>query len=197
MNTNLWNHVRELGNVPLKIRIGGSSQGSVYYLQEQEQGLIGYYQGDADKTYNVTLGPTFYDIFDAWPEDTQFVLGLPYSPEKDAYLTNNIEIARRANDKLGDRLLAIELGNERQDLGLSPPDFTKYFVEDAYVIAEKAFGNKYAKKFVAGTLQAPTIIQCADLGDTENCFSTTSLLKNGINDKGIIQWTDTHQVSMR
>ncbi|KAF5026963.1 hypothetical protein F66182_993 [Fusarium sp. NRRL 66182] len=194
ININLVKHIRELGRVPLKVRIGGSSQGSLYWIDEQKEGMIGYYNNNADKTYNVTLGPAFLDAFDAWPSDTEFVIGLPFPPENEDYLRTNIEVTKRAHKKLGDRLLAIELGNERNDLeGYNPKIFTDRFVHYARIISQEAFGEPYARKFTAGTFHAPTLIECEDEDNAESCWSSTSLFRNGINDKGIIKYADTHQ----
>ncbi|KAL3489544.1 hypothetical protein BJX62DRAFT_238944 [Aspergillus germanicus] len=40
LNTTLINHLHGLGNAPLKVRLGGSSQDLVYWIPDQEQGLL-------------------------------------------------------------------------------------------------------------------------------------------------------------
>ncbi|KAL4882210.1 hypothetical protein BJY04DRAFT_207083 [Aspergillus karnatakaensis] len=177
LNTNLAKHLHELGNAPLKVRIGGSSQTYVYWIPEQTQGLIGYYEDGIDKTYNVTLGPAFFDAFDAWPSDTEFVLGLPYPENGEGLLESYIEIARRAYEKLGTRLAGLEIGNERQDTG-TPGEFTRNFLDAAYKISEEVFGDPYKKIYTAGTLIAPTLIQCKDPEDKETCWSVQSLFEH-------------------
>lgn len=193
MNINLLNQIRDLGGAPIKVRIGGSSQGSVWWIPDQEQGLIGYYEDGIDKTYNVTLGPAFFNAFDAWPEDTEFVLGLPYPKDEEGLLEANIQIAAGAYEKLGPRLVGLELGNERQESG-SVPGFTEYFVDYADQINEAVFGDTSKKIYTAGTFLAPTLIECEDPDDETTCWSVESLLENGINENGVIKYADTHQV---
>lgn len=93
------------------------------------------------------------------------------------------------------RLVGLELGNERQDSGLTPPEFTSKYLEEAYAINEAVFGNRYKKVWTAGTLQAPTIIKCTDPLNATTCWSVRSLLENGMNEHGIAARADTHQVS--
>ncbi|RYP43507.1 hypothetical protein DL768_009879 [Monosporascus sp. mg162] len=181
--------------VPIKVRIGGSSQGDVWWIPNQEQGMIGYYEPGIDKTYNVTLGPAFFDAFDAWPEDTEFVLGLPFPWEEAGFRESNIEIASRAYEKLGSRLIGLELGNERNEVDLTPPEFTQEFLKDAYPISGAVFGDRNKRIYTVGSFHAPTLIKCSDPEDETACWSVETLFENGINENDIAARADTHQAT--
>ncbi|KAL4924013.1 uncharacterized protein BDV17DRAFT_295824 [Aspergillus undulatus] len=101
-------------------------------------------------------------------------------------------MARRTYEKLGGRLVGLELGNERQD-SRSPPVFTKYFLEDLYTISEAAFGDRYKQIYSAGTFTTPALIQCEEPDNAAECYSTESLFENDIDEHGIIKYADTHQ----
>lgn len=197
LNINLIHHIRRRGGVPIKVRVGGSSQGSLAWVPSQEQGLIGYYEPGADKTYKVSLGPGFLDLFETRPDDTEFVLGLRYPYEDESYHDTNIKIAKGLYDRLGSRLIGVELGNERNEIGLTPPTITNKFLKYAYPMSDAVFGDANKRIFTIGTFHAPTLIECANPDDATECFSTTSLLRNGINKNGIAARADTHQVEPR
>ncbi|KAF7519868.1 hypothetical protein G7054_g12964 [Neopestalotiopsis clavispora] len=196
LNVNLLKNIREWGGRPIEVRIGGSSQAQLWWVPDQVEGLIGYYESGADKTYNVTIGPGYVDLFDAWPSDTKFIQGLPATYEQPGLRNSTIEIVSRPSEKLGSRLIGLELGNERQDSGLTPPEFANKFLVEAYAISEAVFKEKYKKIWTVGTLQAPTLINCDDPSNATTCWSTTSLLENGINDHGIAVRSDTHQYNL-
>ncbi|KAI9164066.1 Beta-glucuronidase [Paramyrothecium foliicola] len=167
----------KVGQSSIKVRVGGSSQAELSWVPNQEQGMIGYYKYRADKTYNVTLGPALFDLFDACPKDTEFTLGLPCPWDNKAVLPSVVEIVKRAYAKLGPRLIGLELGKERNSLNLPTA----------------GEGNKI---LVAGTLHAPTLIKCPDPSNATTCTSVTTLFEHGIDEEGIVAYANTHQLRL-
>jgi hypothetical protein len=98
--------------MPLRVRIGGSSQNDITYIPSQKEGLIGYFASGKDYTYNLTLGPNFVDSFSFWPPDTKFIIGLPYKPLSTYYIPACKAVASLVAPLLGDRLDGLEIGNE-------------------------------------------------------------------------------------
>ena len=78
LNANLPKNLREIAGIPLYVRVGGGSQNVVTWIEDQEEGHIGYYHPGMDKAYNTTVGPNFAESFDFWPADTKRTLGLPF-----------------------------------------------------------------------------------------------------------------------
>lgn len=74
--------------------------------------MVNYFPPGSDKATSVTLGPQFFDGFDAWPSDTYYALGLPFSFTNFSKLNDDMTLAKTAYDKLGSRLEEIEIGNE-------------------------------------------------------------------------------------
>jgi hypothetical protein len=109
---NLLKNLREIGKVPLQARIGGASQNDMYYLPEQKEALIGWFNGSTDYTYNVTIGPTFVESFKFWPNDTQWIVGLPFHNGTLHYVEQCKKIGKLVANALGKRLVALEIGNE-------------------------------------------------------------------------------------
>ncbi|ETS84959.1 hypothetical protein PFICI_02984 [Pestalotiopsis fici W106-1] len=201
LNYNLVKNIREIGKRPINVRIGGSSQNHVWWAPDQEEGLRAWFWPDStgyQKTYNVTIGPKFYDAFDAWPSDTEFTLGLPFSYYNYSYLESNIEIARRAHVKLGNRLTGLQVGNEMKAPAFrflepqTPSDYVPHWLNYVYNISNAVFGKQNERVWTIGAFQAPTWINCSDPLSID-CWSIRSILELGINAEDLGVAADVHE----
>jgi hypothetical protein len=119
------------------IRVGGASGdlGSYAANQKLPVNRPATEGGPAlDKPYLV-VGPSYFDAFKNFP-NAKFVLQLPSYHDK---LSNSIEWARKALPIIGDRLDAVQIGNEA--------DLWKGFSVKKYVDRHAKFEKALAKEF--------------------------------------------------
>lgn len=113
MNINCITNIRKLMSSPLYVRIGGSSQNTVYWAPNQTTGLNNTFAPGADKPNTVGVGPAFFEGFGYWPTDSQWVMGMPMASKTDyTNIPVDIVLGQETYKAIGDRLYAIELGNE-------------------------------------------------------------------------------------
>ncbi|KAL3440520.1 hypothetical protein BJX65DRAFT_314710 [Aspergillus insuetus] len=160
-----------------------TEEGGEQQYKDEDEGESDYYDEDDGDPYGYAEGGYSSDYEDD-PDGANYA-GL------DAYQLPGYSQGT-AYRKLGPRLVGLEIGNERQDSG-TPGQFTSKFLDAAYRIGEEVFRDRYKQIYTAGTLHAPTLIQCEDEEDKENCWSVRSLFENGMNEKGVIKVADTHQ----
>lgn len=108
---NLVNNIRRSSKAPIYVRVGGASQNFIYWVADQTIGLNASYAPGADAPYNMSVGPTFFESFNVWPRDTQYIFGLAYNYST-FLLPSDEVLASHAYETLGERLHAYEVGNE-------------------------------------------------------------------------------------
>ena len=98
---------------PLRIRIGGNGMDISTYDPDKTDVMLTL--TDPDAYFNdipCTFGPVFFDVLNAMSDkvgDLSYILGLPMrQPE---YYDNAVLLAKAAQEKLGDKLDALLLGN--------------------------------------------------------------------------------------
>ena len=110
---NYLSNIRARMYNPLRIRIDGNGMDSSTYVPTQTDKMI--YLTDPDAYFNdvpVDFGPVFFDVLNAMADKVgsmQFIIGLSMQ-DPDNY-DNVVELALAAEQKLGDRLDAMLLGN--------------------------------------------------------------------------------------
>ncbi|KAF9874379.1 putative nadp-dependent alcohol dehydrogenase protein [Colletotrichum karsti] len=198
LNINLPKLLREVGGVPLHVRVGGGSQNRVTWTENQEEGLIPFYQPGTDKAYNTTVGPKFAKSFDVWPMDTKWALGLPFemTEQNFSFLETGRRLAKVSFEHLGGRLSLLEIGNEwgggaqlHPERTYSPAEYIEHWSAYAHAIAKYAFGNPDAQIWQVGSFHSPSY----DCQGALSCWTTDTLLQLGINHRQVAKVANTHQ----
>lgn len=184
--------------MPLRARVGGGSQNVVTWVEEQEEGLIGYFHPGIDKAYNSTVGPSFTESFDFWPGDTEWTLGLPFDmmERNFSFLPTCQRLAKASADHLGDRLVSLEVGNEwgggsiHPERTYSPAEYVEHWSAYARSVAEYALRDPDAQIWQVGSFHSPEYNCQRNL----SCWTTDTILQLGINKDNIAKTVNTHQV---
>ena len=109
---------RELSGAWPPIRIGGTTQDRALYDAATDAYVVYSVADPRDAPMSLTYGPRFLTLAGAYGGSV--VVGLNRGRDQ---LANTIDAARRAVDEVGDRLLALELGNEPECESSAPSPF--------------------------------------------------------------------------
>lgn len=89
------------------------------YQQNQTTALTQIIKTGADQPTSLTIGPSWFESFQQFPEGTEYIYGLNFHAENEA----RVEHAVAAYEALGERLYAFEVGNEVDGKIYPPPYF--------------------------------------------------------------------------
>jgi hypothetical protein len=134
---NLINGISDRTGSTVKLRVGGTSGdlGSYAANQKLPVNRPATQGGPAFTQPYLTVGPSYFNAFKNFP-NANFVLMVPSYHDK---LDNSIEWARKGLAAIGDRLDAVEIGNE--------PNFWKNFSVQKYVDRTIKFERGLVKAF--------------------------------------------------
>lgn len=105
-------HLYDISGAYPIIRAGGTTQNRAVFVANQSQALITKFSpGSPDQPSALTIGPTWIESFQTWPDGTQFIYGLNFQ-DGDTGLQQTVLEANNAFQSLGDSLYAFEIGNE-------------------------------------------------------------------------------------
>jgi hypothetical protein len=120
LNTNLISNIRALAKVPIRVRVGGSSQNLIHWAAGQTQAVINTFPDGSDTASRVDVGPAFFDAFTVWPNDTEYTFGMAISTSGSAVLPDALALTQQAYKVLGSRLYAISMGNQKDQGEFKP-----------------------------------------------------------------------------
>ncbi|CAL1715910.1 unnamed protein product [Somion occarium] len=128
---NYLHNIRARISNPLRMRIGGNGMDISTYDPDKTDVMLQL--TDPDAYFNdipCTFGPVFFDVLNAMSDkvgDMSYILGLPMrQPE---FYDNAVLLAKAAQEKLGDKLDALLIGNE-------PDLYQKHGHKDQYGISD-------------------------------------------------------------
>ncbi|KAK6077438.1 glycoside hydrolase family 79 protein [Seiridium cupressi] len=94
------------------IRAGGTTQNRATFVANQTQALIQKFSSsDADQPSSLTIGPTWVESFQQFPEGIKYIYGLNFY-DGEVGLDQTVLEATSAFEGLGNSLYAFEIGNE-------------------------------------------------------------------------------------
>ena len=172
---------KRTGGTPI-LRVGGTSGDFGSYKESQDYPVNrpATKDGPAFKPPFLTVGPSFFKAFKNFPA-AKYVLMVPLVHRN---LDNTVEWTRLSLDAIGDRLQALEIGNE--------PDLYGWFGVSAYVKAFLSFEKALTAKFPKA-LGGKPIYQALDTASGGwNKLRYSDAVQAGINSTGRISQVAYH-----
>ncbi|KAL2838337.1 hypothetical protein BJX68DRAFT_272668 [Aspergillus pseudodeflectus] len=189
LTSSLLGHLYDRAGAYPMFRPGGEPQDLVVYVPAQEEALIALFDR-GDVPYVVYQGPKFVDSVHALPKGLKIVFGLSIGEYTNEGYNNLLAQTENVWTSLGDRIRALEIGNEPEHfpaLGIRP---TGYSVEE-YVSEWVDLSDRLSEAlslpkpiFQGGTFQAPS---------SGNKFNASRALDLGIAAGGNLKTMSEHQ----
>ncbi|CEL06412.1 hypothetical protein ASPCAL07517 [Aspergillus calidoustus] len=189
LTSSLLGHLYDRAGAYPMFRPGGEPQDLVVYVPDQEEALIALFDR-GDVPYVVYQGPKFVDSVHALPKGLKIVFGLSIGEYTNEGYNNLLAQTENVWTSLGDRIHALEIGNEPEHfpaLGIRP---SGYSVED-YVSEWVDLSDRLSEAlslpkpiFQGGTFQAPS---------SGNKFNASRALDLGIAAGGNLKTMSEHQ----
>ena len=179
---NLINSVlSRTGGTPI-LRVGGTSGDKGHYNASQPFPVSrpATEGGPAFRPPYLSLGPSYFEAFKNFP-DAKYIFMVPLAHRD---LNNSIEWARQGLEIIGDRLQALDIGNE--------PDLYRWFDLQTYVKHFVRFQNALAAEFPQQLGQGP-IFQALDTAwGGAGTLAISTAIEAGINSTGALNQIAYH-----
>ncbi|KAK2615776.1 hypothetical protein N8I77_002504 [Diaporthe amygdali] len=201
---NLYSHqmLKNLGDLagsyPI-IRAGGTTQNRATYIANQTEALIARYSTPgADQPASLTVGPSWFESFQQFPNGTQYIYGLNFFDGTEGKAQTVLQ-AGAAYHGIGKNLYGFEIGNEvngwpgssRRPANYTTQSYVDQWTEYADAIGKDALGEDDAKLqplFQGCAFTAPRNIQFGN----NSIWSVESVLRLGMARSGRLKTVADH-----